>query len=194
MSVERKKVLVVFYSQTGQLKTIADNFLLSFTDDLAEVEWVEILPRQKFEFPWTGKKFFDAMPESVMETGCEIEKPVFKYKSYDLVIFCYQPWFLSPSIPASAILQDTEFQKILKDTDVVTLIGSRNMWINAQEKIKLRLKFAGARLVGNIVFKDRNPNLISGITIQHWMFSGKKDRLLGIFPKTVQGPTRAQDF
>jgi hypothetical protein len=37
--------------------------------------------------------------------------------------------------------------------------------------------------VGNIVLTDRSPNHIGLITIAHWMFTGKKDRYLGIFPK-----------
>ena len=57
------------------------------------------------------------------------------------------------------------------------------MWINAQEKIKIRLKDAGARLVGNIALVDRHNNFISLVTILSWMLGGKKNRKWGIFPK-----------
>ena len=57
------------------------------------------------------------------------------------------------------------------------------MWISAMECIKKILKAADARLVGNIALVDRHHNLISFITIFYWMFKGKKERYLNLFPK-----------
>jgi hypothetical protein len=102
---------------------------------------------------------------------------------YDLVIFAYQPWYLSPSIPANSILMHPKVQAVLKDTPVITLIAARNMWISAQEKVKKVLKNAGAKLVGNIALVDKHANPVSAITILYWMMTGKKDKYLGIFPK-----------
>jgi hypothetical protein len=56
------------------------------------------------------------------------------------------------------------------------------MWIMAQEKVKVLLRDANAKLVGNVALVDRVGNLISVITIVHWMFSGVKKRYLGFFP------------
>jgi hypothetical protein len=106
----------------------------------------------------------------------------FKREEYDLVIFGYQVWFLSVSIPSMAILQHEIFKKVLKDTPVVTVIGARNMWLNAHESVKTHIANAGGKLVANIPLIDRNTNLISVITILYWMTTGKKDRLWGIFP------------
>src|SRR5207253_2154794 len=38
-------------------------------------------------------------------------------------------------------------------------------------------------LAGNIVLVDNHHNFISFVTILYWMFTGKKDRYLNIFPK-----------
>ena len=65
----------------------------------------------------------------------------------------------------------------------MTVIGARNMWLNAQEKVKVLLNEANAKIVGNIALTDQNPNMISAITVQYWMFTGKKDRWLGLFPE-----------
>ena len=178
-----KNILVIYYTQTGQLKNIVDNFTLPFIENGHNIEYFEIKPVKDFPFPWTGKQFFDVMPESVLGIPVEIYEPNFKKEAYDLIVFAYQPWYLSPSIPAISIFQNSEFKKRLKNTPVITIIGSRNMWAMAQEKIKLLLKNAEAKLVGNIVLCDKNPNLISAITVQYWMFTGKKDKWLGIFPK-----------
>ncbi|CAN5367097.1 hypothetical protein BH11BAC1_BH11BAC1_10690 [soil metagenome] len=178
-----RKILVVYFSQSGQLKQIADNFSAPFIQAGHTVEMVRVQMKNEFPFPWKSKTFFDAMPESVLGIPAEVITPQFKEEKYDLVVFAYQPWFLSPSIPATSILQNEEFKKRLSNTPVVTIIGARNMWINAQERVKKLLKQNSARLVGNIVYVDRHNNFVSAVTIQYWMFTGKKDSWMGIFPK-----------
>ncbi len=178
-----KKILVVYYTQSGQLKDIVDHFIAPFEQEGVGVECIRIVPQQDFTFPWTSDRFFDAMPESVSGKTIPLNPLSYGEQKYDLVVVAYQPWFLSPSIPISSLLQDPGFQQIVKGTPVLTLIGARNMWLNAQEKIKKLLLSAEARLVGNIALVDRNSNLISAVTILYWMLTGKKDRYLGIFPK-----------
>jgi hypothetical protein len=70
----------------------------------------------------------------------------------------------------------------MHNTPVVTISGSRNMWVMAQEKVKVLLLRNKAILKGNIALVDRVGNLISVITIVEWMFSGVKKKYLGIFP------------
>lgn len=176
-----KKILVANYSQTGQLDDILGNFLKPLEG--ATIDWVKIKPKQPFPFPWSMESFFDAMPETVLEEAIELDSITYAYDEYDLIVLGYQPWFLSPSLPVTALLQSAEFQKLIKGKPVVTIIGSRNMWLNSQESIKAYLKKAGAKLVGNIPLIDRVQNQISAITIVYWMMTGKKDRKWGIFPK-----------
>ena len=175
------KVLVVSYSQSGQLDQIVKNFILPIQN--AEIEYIRYSPKIPFPFPWNSEAFFDAMPESVLEVPVELNKVTYKYSAYDLIIFAYQPWFLSPSIPASSLLQDCEFLSRLRNTSVITLIGSRNMWLNSQEAVKARIAEAGGNIIGNLPFVDRTQNQISAITILHWMLKGRKTKKYNIFPK-----------
>lgn len=179
-----KKVLAVYFTQSGQLESIVEQFTkpLAQSADIT-LEKLRIFPQKPFPFPWSSAVFFDAMPESVSGERIALAPFAFKEAAYDLVIVGYQPWFLSPSLPISALLQDPSFQQILKNTPVVTISGCRNMWINAQEKIKKLLQAADARLVGNIALVDRNNNYVSLVTILYWMMTGKKDRKWGIFPR-----------
>jgi hypothetical protein len=178
-----KKILFVYYSQTGQLKAIVDQISAPFFEKGIDVEIKHIDTTEKYEFPWSGKRFFDVMPECVLGIPKPLEKINFIEPAYDLIVFAYQPWFLSPSIPASSLLNNPKFIKILNGTNVITLIGSRNMWLCAQEKVKLLLKESGANLIGNIVLKDKHNNLSSAVSILHWMLNGKKEKLWGIFPR-----------
>jgi hypothetical protein len=175
-----KKVLVINYSQSGQLHEIVDNFLLPF--DTAEIERVYIKPVKPFAFPWSSEVFYDTMPECVAEEAVALHPIHYGSIKYDLIVIGYQPWFLSPSLPITSLMQDATFQDKMKGTPIVTIIGGRNMWLNSQESIKSYIKKAGGILVGNIPLMDREPNLISVLTIFHWMLTGKKERKWGILP------------
>jgi hypothetical protein len=178
-----KKILAIYYSQTGQQAAIMEKLLAPMNVPGITVETVRFEMKTGFDFPWTSARFFEAMPESVMGTPAEIQPLRLKERKYDLVIIGYQPWFLSPSIPANSLLKNPEFREVLRDTPVVTVIGARNMWLNAQEKMKALIAGAGAKLVGNIAEVDHHANPVSAVTILYWMFSGKKDRMWGIFPE-----------
>jgi len=180
-----KNVLVIYYSQSGQLESIAKNIAKPFLNsDEINVTYYEIQLEKPFPFPWDKTSFFDAFPESFLQIPREL-KPVpeeILNTKFDLVLFHYQVWYLSPSIPINSFLKSDSAKKILNNTPVITISGSRNMWIMAQEKIKVLLKEAKAELVGNVALVDRVGNLISVITIVEWMFSGVKKKYLGIFP------------
>ena len=180
-----KKVLVIYYTQSGQLLEIARNVVSSLenSNDIS-VSYYQIKTDPRFDFPWESTNFFNAFPESFLQLPSKLSpshEGLLQAK-YDLIILAYQVWYLTPSIPVNSFLKSNK-AKILNDTPVITVIGCRNMWVMAHEKVKKLLKNANARLVGNIVLEDKHLNHISVITIAQWMFSGKKERYLGIFPK-----------
>lgn len=178
------KVLVLYYSQTGQLKEIANNFLAPLVDDNGiEVDFARVETEHQFPFPWTRLTFFNAFPESVFGTPFNLKPIEFDHsKDYDLIILAYTVWYLNPSIPISSLLQNEAAANIFSGKKVITLIGSRNMWVLAQERVKRHLKDLKSDLIGNVVLIDRNKNLVSIITIIRWMFYGKKNPFWG-FPE-----------
>ncbi len=176
-----KKVLVIHFSQSGQLTEIVNNFASALSN--ADIDHQLIVPEKAFPFPWTTPVFFDKMPETVLEKEIELKEKTYKYEQYDLIVFGYQPWFLSPSQPATALLKNEQFRQLLKGTPVITLIGSRNMWLNSQESVKKHILEAGGKLVGNVALADKSSNLVGVVTILHWMLKGEKTKKWGIFPK-----------
>jgi hypothetical protein len=180
-----KKVLIVYFTQTGQLKQIVDSITGPLKKDF-QLYFEELKPVPAYPFPWNGMSFFQVFPESVKEIPCKLE-PLQNNpdENYDLIILAYQVWYLSPSIPVSSFLQSEEAQRIFKGKPVITVLGVRNMWIMAQERVKSGIVAAGGRMVGNIVLADPAANLTSVITIVRWMMKGDKSqfRWLGInFP------------
>ncbi|HEY4288574.1 MAG TPA: hypothetical protein VGN00_15825 [Puia sp.] len=178
-----KKVLAIYYSQSGQLRDIIDNLCRPLEEAGCTIERLQVRLQNDFPFPWTSKGFFNVMPDCVLGTTAELASFTLKETRYDLVILGYQAWFLSPSIPFNSLMHHPEIKAILKDTPVITITGARNMWVNAFGKVKKLVSDTGARHVGTIAMMDRHLNLVSIFTIFHWMLGGKKDRYLGFFPR-----------
>lgn len=127
--------------------------------------------------------FFDAFPESVNKIPCEIKQLELENENFDLIVFAYTVWYMSPSIPSNSFLLSDQAKRIFKEKPIVTLLGVRNMWIIAQEYVKEKIAVLGGNLVGNICLHDKAENLTGIVTISYFLFTGKKDRLWGIFPK-----------
>ncbi|MBL0713826.1 MAG: dialkylresorcinol condensing enzyme [Desulfosarcina sp.] len=182
---KRKNILVITYSQSGQLDEIVASVLEPLQNDSGlDITIAKLIPDPAYPFPWDTRRFCDVFPESFQEIPCRLAPlDIDPDAPFDLVVLAYQVWFLSPSIPMSAFLQSEDARRIIAHRPVVTLIGCRNMWLRAQEKVKVRIAALGGRLTGNIVLTDRSGNLTGVVTIAYWMLTGRKERFLKIFPR-----------
>ncbi len=177
-----KKVLVVRYSQTGQLTALTESILAPLrADPRFSVQVLALAPREPFPFPWTFFKFLDAFPESAhMVPPALVPLALTGEEEFDLVILPYQVWFLAPSQPVVAFLKDATAQRVLRGKPVITVIACRNMWLAAQEKLQGLLGRAGARLIDNVVLTDPGPTLATFITTPRWLLSGKREGFWGM--------------
>jgi hypothetical protein len=180
-----KRVLLVHFSQTGQLARIARQ-LVSPLAAAGDVELVEevLRPRPAYPFPWPIGRFFDAMPESVLLEPPEIEAPRARGE-FDLVVLAYQVWFLAPAGPMVAFLRSDAGRRLLRGRPVVTVIACRNMWLTAQESVKRLIQEAGGDLCDNVVFTDRGSTLATFITTPRWLLTGRRDGFWGLPPAGV---------
>jgi hypothetical protein len=182
-----KRVLLIQYSQTGQLAAIAEQIVAPLRADSRIVVHVESLaPQPAYPFPWPFFRFLDAFPESA-----HLVPPVLPTLSlkgdeeFDLVILPYQVWYLAPSLPVTAFLKHPAAARVLHGKPVVTVVACRNMWLLAQEKVKSLLAACGARLIDNVVFTDPSPTLATFITTPRWLLTGKKGGFWGLPPAGV---------
>lgn len=182
--MKRQRVLLLHYSQSGQLTRILDSLLRPLADQ-PDIEIVRqsIVPTRPFPFPWGVFPFLDAMPEAVAQAPQPLQ-PIGAEGPFDLAILGYQPWFLSLSTPTSSFLQSPQAE-LLRGVPVVTVIGARNMWLAAQEQLKAHLARLGSRVVLNLPFIDRAPNAVSVVTIPLWMLTGKRQPLSFLPPAGV---------
>ena len=171
-----KKVLLLFYSQSGQLKQTVDSFIapLQNSDEIS-VDYQQIEPVKAYPYPWPFYTFFDAFPEAVYLDGCPVKPLEHDDNDYDLIILGYTSWFLSPSIPVTGFLKSEQAKKLFKDKPVVTVIACRDMWVMAQEKMKGLLNAVDAKLIDNVVLTDQGKSLFTFVTTPRWLFTGRKD-------------------
>lgn len=175
-----KKVLVIHYSQTGQLTEVLKALTEPLVAEGVQVDHLPITPVTPYPFPWSRMGFFGVFPESVNGDPVPLIPTVGPSTNYDLIIFGYTIWYLNPSIPAISFLKQAD-PALFKDTPVLTVIGARNMWVHAQQKVRAMVTSLGGTMVGNIVAEDRASNMVSLVTIIRWMFWGKKEAFF-LFP------------
>ena len=176
-----KRVLVVQYSQSGQLVDVLSNLVAPLrADPLVELTVETLAPATPYPFPWPILRFFDTFPEAVyLDAPPLAPLRVDPALRFDLVIVGYQAWFLSPSLPVTAFLKSDAARRLLAGTPVVTVVACRDMWLMAQEQVKLLLAACGARLVGHVALVDEAGSVGSFLATPIWVMSGVKGPLLG---------------
>jgi len=192
-----KKILVIQYSQTGQLTDVVASVCrpLQESNDI-EVVIETLEPVKPYPYPWTFFQFLDVFPESVYLDPPELKPLTVSAKDgFDLVILAYQVWYLSPSLLITAFLKSQAGKQLLENKPVITVIACRDMWAMAQETVKKMLAEMSARLLDNVVLTDQGSSMASFVTTPHWLLTGKKDAFwtfpaAGIADEEIQKASR----
>jgi hypothetical protein len=173
-----KNILVIEYSQTGQLTAVMDRLLgpLLEASDEFTVHRETLQAVLAAPFPWPFWQFLDTFPETVAGDAPPLRPlRVNPETSFDLVILGYPVWFLSPPPALTAFLTSDIGQRLLRGRPVVTVTACRNMWVMAQERIKALLLSAGARHCDHVALVDQGSALASFVTTPRWMLTGRKN-------------------
>ena len=179
-----KRVLAVWYSQSGQLDRVMDRLLepLRQAGDIALQE-LKLQPATPYPFPWPFWQFMDSFPECVHRDPAPIAAlPLAADAEFDLIIIGYPVWFLSPAAPVTAFLQSEQGRRLLNGKPVVTITACRNMWLMAQEAMKELLADAGARHCDHIALTDCASALATFVTTPRWVLTGRREAFWG-FPR-----------
>lgn len=176
-----KRVLAIGFSQTGQLDSVLDAVLgpLRQAADI-EVTELRLEPVEAFPFPWPFWRFFDTFPECVYEEPAPIREPeIAGDEDFDLVIFAWQVWFLSPAMPTMAFLQHPKARRLLAGTPIVSVIGCRNMWLSAYETFRRHIEYIGGHLTDNVVLTDQAHSAATFVSTPLWVLTGHRGPFLG---------------
>jgi hypothetical protein len=191
-----KHVLVINYSQTGQLSDVSAQVVAPLRAAGHAVHVETLVPETPFPWPWPIVDFVDAFPECV-----QLDPPPLKPLSvtvdqqFDLIILTYQVWYLAPALPMTAFLKSPEGKRLINGKPVITLVACRNMWLSAQETMKQLIATAGGQLRDHLAFTDQGHALATFITTPRWVLTGKRNRFFGlppagVAPEEIRGASR----
>ncbi len=181
-----KTVLVINYSQTGQLAEITAQVAAPLRAAGHQVHVETLVPVTAFPWPWPIVDFVDAFPECVQLDAPPLQPlSIPADRDFDLVILSYQVWYLSPALPMTAFLQSPAGRRLIAGKPVITLVACRNMWLSAQETMQRLIAEAGGQLRDHLAFTDQGPALATFLTTPRWVLTGRRDRWLGLPPAGV---------
>ncbi|MCB0208347.1 MAG: hypothetical protein KDJ52_03400 [Anaerolineae bacterium] len=175
------RILVLYYSQSGEVTKAVTSFIKHLDTPHNEVVWECIKPKETYPYPWKSVyEFFDVFPECVNLEPPEIEPPSFDPdQKFDLIILAYQVWFLAPSLPIQGFLK-SPYARVMQNTKVITLIVCRSMWHSASETMKQIIAEQDGILIDNVVVTFKGPPLATFISTPRRLLSGKKDKFMGL--------------
>lgn len=174
-----RRAVVYLYSQTGQLREVADALTVPLVARGWDIRWVDVQPRVAFPFPWPIRRFFGVFPAAVdPEALVELVEPVggFDTAPEELVILAYQVWYLAPSLPIRSLVK--AHPEAVRNRRVVSLIACRNMWYSAAIEMSGLLQSAGARSVKVVAATDTRRQVTSLLTTLRWLLTGRREPFL----------------
>ena len=175
---ETSKILVIGYSQTGQLQRAARSFVRHLNLEPQNAVWLPIESMEIFPFPWTFWSFFGVFHRTFSGKCAPLTRRFSEQLRNEipdskLVVFAVQPWFLCPSLPAQSFLESPEAQ-LLSGKPVIILCVCRKMWSVTCDIVEKRLKKLGAVVVGVLPVGMETGAYLSHLTTPIWMLSGKQ--------------------
>jgi hypothetical protein len=170
----RRRAVVYLYTQTGQLREVAQALTAPLEARGWDIRWIDVQPRDAFPFPWPIRRFFGVFPQVVdPEALVELVEPGgFDTAADELVILAYQVWYLAPSPPIRSLLKT--HPEAVRGRTVVSLIACRNMWYSAAIEASGLLQSAGARRVEVVAATDTRGSSTSLVTTLRWLLTGKR--------------------
>jgi hypothetical protein len=171
-----KRLLVLYWSQTGACRSVAERLCLDEEDATRHD-----LGGPAYPFPWGFSRFFCALPESVLGARGEMTLPPIPQGKWDLVVLVWPIWFLAPPPPVRRWLE-TSLDGFPRGTRFVSIITCRNVWQAASLEVRALLRGAGHKVVGEIVLSDPTPRILSLLTAPLWFAFGYRARWPGVAP------------
>ena len=166
--MRKKRVLIIYYSFTGQTKLLLKKIIEGLESEGVEVTVQQLTPVSPYDFPF--KSYFDLFKATIRTfflLRSEI-KPVEQIysDSWSRIILAGPTWSYHPSGPVLDFLD--RYGAELRDQCVIPLISCRAYWRVHNWELKRCLKKNGAQVEPPIVFTHliREPWRTMGLVLQ----------------------------
>jgi hypothetical protein len=170
-----KKILVVYYSQSGDVRSALEALTRPLLAPDFEITWLRLESSPRYPFPWKMRAFFDCMPEAVNGEPPPLEPiNLDPAERFDLIVIGWQVWFLSPSLPVQAFFA-TPYTRLLHDTRVISVTCCRQMWQRARTRFRALVAEAGGIQTDSIVLTHQGPTVAGYLTAPRLLMTGRRD-------------------
>jgi hypothetical protein len=176
----KRRLLVLYHTGTGTVpRTLY--FLLGdmLEDPDVEITFQKVQSAPTFPQPWTLRDFFRIPELALPGSSVTIEPlnmPVNEH--YDAVLMAGPIWNMMISLPIWSIF-DSPWNKLFKDTPVISLVTSRSNFYGATEAIAERVKDSGGKFLGGIIITDPRPFKVTGKSLQQLLLKGRRRTRIG---------------
>lgn len=188
MSVEKEqtgpKVLIVYFSLSGQSRGLINLFASGLKDEGVSVIIEQLKACPKISFPFKNVLHTAVMmlttflrfriPIEELHPGC--------FKPYDLIVLSGPTWSYNPSGPILSLL-DRDGQDLLGGRQVLPLISCRGFYRLHDFFLRRKLSRLGARLEKSLIFSHPVPEPWStiGVFLKSSGYCPEKMRYLGTY-------------
>lgn len=205
---QRPRVLLLYYSYTGQSRKALEAAGEVFTERGCEVHRAEIeFTDQRFAERFTRFPMRRVWPDmlSVLPAQTLRRSGEFRIASgeisgdYDLICIGSPTWWSTTSMPVRSFLKSDDARKLLAGKPFAVFVVCRRYWRDNSKTVRKLGESRGGEFAGEIHFAYPGGQLRSMLSLTSFLGSGQyRDKYLGLsIPPTNVQPeqlTRAREF
>lgn len=171
---KNKRVLVLYYSLTGQTKMVLDEISDVLTASGHKVDMHRVEPVNDWTVPYDKFLFFYNWTKIWL--GMNLTQPIqplyLNKDDYDYILIGFQPWNLAPSMPINSFL-DSPMANIFSGKKVIGIVTCRTRWERSYRIVKDKIARAGGELIDGLVIMNHEREPYNMITTTYYLFEGK---------------------
>jgi hypothetical protein len=168
------KILVVFYSQTGQTLAAVRCVVEALDLDADVVDLGGEGAPLEFPFPWKLADFIETQWLCFHPPRQTTGWPQTDFRDYDGVLLGYPVWYLAPAVPMAAWLSSLPPQA-LAGKAVVTVATCRRMGFRGQVEMRRLVESRGGRVAAHLGLQQGSGLFRSLVTTPYYFLTGRAE-------------------
>ena len=185
-----RRVLLLFYSYTGQARKVLDAAGEVFRErgwevHSAPIEFIDPRYAERFSrFPMshTWRDFIGMLPAQTLKSTGAIRTPdEVRRSDYDLICIGSPTWWRDVSMPLRSFLKSDEAPPLLAGKPFAVFVVCRRYWRENLNAVRKLAEKVGGRYEGGIHFGYPGDQLRSMLSLTSYLGSGEyRERYLGL--------------
>ena len=185
-----RRVLLLYYSYTGQARKVLDAAGEVFRERGAEVHIAPIEftdpryaePFSRFPMARTWRDFLGILPAQTRKATGAIRTPdAVRRSDYDLICIGSPTWWRDVSMPLRSFLKSDEARPLLDGTPFAVFVVCRRYWRENLNAVRKLAEKAGGRYMGGVHFGYPGDQLRSMLSLTSYLGSGQyREKYMGV--------------